>query len=207
MTKKDLIVLAADKDMAQTLRGLFERHQALGIRKISADVRVEEQHDPACAQRGVTFLSIFSRHYRRGLLMFDHIGCGRERIPPLDLQNDLNREFARTGWGDRARALVLEPELEAWVWGTSPHVAAVLGWEGGNTSLRRWLKDEGWLKEGKAKPCQPALAFRAALREARTSRSSSLFYQLAKRVSLQRCEDRTFQELKDILKQWFPTSS
>ena len=56
MKIKELIVLAADKDMAQTLRGIFERPEALGIRKIDVDLRVEEQHDPGCAQRGVTFL-------------------------------------------------------------------------------------------------------------------------------------------------------
>ena len=206
MNSKDLIVLAADKDMAQTLRGLFERPEALGIRTIDADIRVEEQHDPGCAQRGVTFLSIFSRQYRHGLLMFDHHGSGREKIPPLELQRDLNKEIGRTGWEDRAKAIVLEPELEAWVWGVSPHVAEVAGWKNGNSKLRRWLRDEAWLKEGEVKPEQPALAFKAALRKARKSRSSSLYYRLAQKVSLARCEDRAFQELKEALREWFPQS-
>ena len=34
-------------------------------------------------------------------------------------QEDLNAEFRRTGWGERAKAVVLAPELEAWVWGAS----------------------------------------------------------------------------------------
>ena len=113
MNLKDLIVLAADKDMAQTLRGILERPEALGIRKIDADVRVEEQHDPGCAQRGVTFLSIFSGQYRHGLLLFDHHGSWREKIRPLELQETLNRDFGRTGWENRARTIVIEPELEA----------------------------------------------------------------------------------------------
>lgn len=206
MNLKDLIVLAADKDMAQALRGLFERPEALGIRKIDADVRVEEQHDPGCAQRGVTFLSIFSRQYRHGLLLFDHHGSGREKIPPLELQEILNKDFGRTGWEDRAKAIVLEPELEAWVWGASPHVAEVAGWKSGNSNLRRWLRDEAFLKDGDVKPEQPALAFRAALRKAKKSRSSSLFYRLALKVSLARCEDRAFQELREVLREWFPPS-
>jgi len=203
---KDLIVLAADKDMAQTLRGIFERPEALGIRKIDVDLRVEEQHDPGCAQRGVTFLSIFSGQYRYGLLLFDHHGSGREKIPPLALQETLNRDFGRTGWGDRARTIVLEPELEAWVWGASPHVAEVAGWKSGNSKLRQWLRDESWLKEGEVKPERPALAFKAALRRARKSRSSSLYYRLAQKVSLARCEDRAFRELKEVLREWFPPS-
>ena len=201
-----MIVLAADKDMAQALRGLLDRPEALGTRRIEADLRVEEQHDPGCAQRGVTFLSIFSRQYRHGLLLFDHFGSGKERIPPLALQETLNMEFSRTGWENRARAVVLEPELEAWVWGASPHVAEIAGWKNGNSKLRQWLREEGWLKSGKIEPERPALAFKAALREAKKSRSSYLYYQLAQKVSLARCEDRAFQELKEILRGWFPPS-
>ena len=204
MSKRDLIVLAADKDMAQALQGLFNRPEALGIRAIEADVRVDEQHDPACAQRGVTFLSIFSKQYHHGLLMFDHYGSGREKTPPLELQEILNKEFCSTGWKDRAKAVVLVPELEAWVWGASPHVADVAGWKNGNAELRRWLLEEGWLKKGESKPDQPAKAFKAALRAARKSRSSSLFYQIAQKVSLSSCQDRAFQEFKNILKGWFP---
>lgn len=197
-------MLAADKDMAHALMGLFERPEAIGSRKIEVDIRVEEQHDPACAQRGVTFLSIFSNQYHHGLLIFDHLGSGRERVPPQELQRILNEDFGRTGWEDRARTIVLAPELEAWVWGASPHVADVAGWKNGNSELRQWLREEGLLKKGQVKPDEPAKAFRAALRAAKKSRSSSLYYQLAKKVSLNRCEDRAFGELREILRNWFP---
>ena len=64
---KDLVVLAADKNIQQVLGGLFERPQALDIRPIQFDVLVHPQHDPACALRGVEFLSNFSEQYRDGL--------------------------------------------------------------------------------------------------------------------------------------------
>ena len=205
MNRKDLIVLAADKDMEQALKGLLGRPEALGIRPIEADIRVSEQHDPACAQRGVNFLSFFSEQYQHGLLMFDHEGSGREHIPPQKLQEDLNQEFTRrSDWGERARAIVLVPELEAWVWSDSPHVAEVAGWKNQNPKLRRWLFEEGWLSEGEVKPERPKDAFEAALRTAKKPRSSSLYLQLAQRVSLAGCEDSAFLEFKEILRSWFP---
>ena len=38
MNRKDLVVLAADKDMEYALKGLLSRPQALGIRKIEVDI-------------------------------------------------------------------------------------------------------------------------------------------------------------------------
>lgn len=46
-------------------------------------------------------------------------------------------------------------------------------------------------------------AFRAALREAQTPRSASLYEQIAKKVSLDKCSDTVFQEFKSVLQSWF----
>ena len=53
MTRWDLVVLAADKDMEHALRGLLSRHKSLPIRQIAFDIFVHPQHDAACATRGV----------------------------------------------------------------------------------------------------------------------------------------------------------
>ena len=69
MNRKDLVVLAADKDMEYALKGLLSRPQALGIRTIEADIRVHPGHDPACAGRGVEYLSnVYEKHYCTNLL-------------------------------------------------------------------------------------------------------------------------------------------
>ena len=201
--KKDLVVLAADKDMEHALKGLFTRPEALDIRSIEADILVHPQHDAACARRGVAFLSNLSGRYRYGLLMFDHEGSGREQDRIEDLQASLNEDFARSAWGDRARAIVLSPELEAWIWSDSPHVEGIAGWRGRQPPLRRWLTEQGWLRENEAKPERPKEAFQAALREARRPRSASLYQQIAERVSLRRCMDKSFLEFRDVLRNWF----
>ena len=87
---KDLVVLAADKDLQFTLEGLLARPEALGIRPIERDIFVDPEHDPGCALRGVEFLSPFANEYRHGLDTAAKINCpvhlvtGREDVmaPP-----------------------------------------------------------------------------------------------------------------------------
>lgn len=200
---KDLVVLAADKDLQFALEGILARPEALGIRAIQKDIFVEPEHDPGCALRGVEFLRPFASQYCHGLLIFDHEGSGRERQAREQLQDGLNRALDHI-WGDgNARAIVIAPELEAWVWNTSPHVAAISGWGTRQPRLHRWLVHEGWLRRGEVKPDRPKEAFQAALRHARQPRSASLYRMLAERVSLQDCEDEAFREFREVLENWF----
>ena len=198
------MILVADKDLEHAMKGLLARPQALGIRSVEPDIFVEPQHDPACARQGVEFISNFSRQYQHGLLMFDHAGSGMETIGSGALQERLNDRLSRSAWGERARTIVLVPELEVWIWNDSPHVDEAAGWKNRNPGLRPWLIDNGWLQEGEIKPERPKEAFNQALRAARKPRSASLYEQIEKKVSLRRCKDEAFLELKGILSQWFP---
>lgn len=204
---KDLIILAADKDMEHALRGLLERPEALGIRPIEKDILVHPEHDPACARRGVEFLGIFSGQYRHALLVFDHEGSGKESVAPIELEESLNADFLRSVWGDRAKAIVLSPELEAWIWSDSPHVDEVAGWRNRSPSLRPWLVEEGWIETENVKPDRPKEAFLAALKEASVPQSASLYEQIASKVSLRRCQDASFLRFRDVLRHWFPHES
>ncbi len=201
---KDLVILAADKDLEFALKGLLDRPEAIGIRAISADIFVEPEHDPACALRGVEFLTHFEAQYQNALLMFDHEGSGKESMTREALQEELNADFVHTAWGERAKAIVLEPELEAWVWSNSPHVDNVTGWRDREPRLRNWMEDNGWLQADAVKPERPKEAFEAALRQARRPRSSSLYKRLADNVSVRRCTDVSFTEFCETLRKWFP---
>jgi hypothetical protein len=201
---KDLIILAADKDLEFSLRGLLDRPEAIGIRPVDADIFIEPEHDPACVLRGVDFLEAFEGQYGHALLMFDHEGCGKETAPVQTIQDELNGKLASTSWGSRAQAILLDPELEAWVWSDSPHVDDIAGWNGRVPALRTWLIEQGWLEEGQIKPSRPKEAFEAALREARKPRSASLYKKLADVVSVRRCEDASFRRFKAVLQEWFP---
>jgi hypothetical protein len=200
---KDLIILVADKNMEFTLKGLFSRPQALGIKSVEMDIFVHPDRDPGCLRQGDTFLKPFADQYRYGLVMLDREGCGRERNSRKELENGLETRLGRAGWNDRAKAVIFDPELEIWVWSDSPHVAQVLGWSGRQPDLKTWLISQKLLEAGKPKPKRPKEAVEEALRVVREPRSSSLYQKLAQKVSFERCTDPSFLKFKTTLQQWF----
>ncbi|HVC94423.1 MAG TPA: hypothetical protein VND64_12070 [Pirellulales bacterium] len=203
---KHLIVLVADKNMELAVRGLLDRTGALALQMIEADIYVHPLRDPGCLRRSPDFLRDFHKQYVHALVMFDREGCGDRGVGRDELELDVERRLSDAGWIGRAAAVVLEPELEAWVWSDSPEVDQVLGWVGVQPNLRSWLEDEGFVKPGEMKPVRPKEAVERALRRSRKRRSSSIYFELARRVSVQRCTDPAFEKLKATLQRWFPAS-
>jgi hypothetical protein len=202
---RDLIVLVPDKNMELALRGLLElRTQALAIRPVSYDLHVHPQRDPGCLLHSADFLRPFTRSHRHALVMFDHDGCGQESASAAALEQLVLQKLSSTGWDDRAEAVVLVPELEVWVWSSSPHVPAVIGWAGQPTDLPTWLNQRGLWQKKAAKPQDPKSALETALRQVKKPRSSALFQELASKVSLEKCLDPAFEKLKHTLRSWFP---
>ena len=199
---RDLVVLIADKNIEGALRGLLSRPQALGLSEISCDLYVHPERDPGCRLRGHHFLKPFAHRYAHALVVFDREGCGREDEERASLESQVEDRLSSSGWDDRAAAVVIDPELEIWVWNDSPHVESALGWSG-EMSLRGWLMQKGWLREGESKPAQPKTAVEEALRVARRPRSSSMYHELARKVGTDRCVDAAFLKLKQTLVRWF----
>ena len=103
--------------------------------------------------------------------------------------------------------VVIEPELEAWVFSASPHVSRVLGWKDQSSVLREALKKRDFWKPGDPKPADPKAALKYVLGKTGKSRSSSLFRELAQKASTKGCQDRAFLRLKNLLQDWFPPNS
>jgi len=205
--EKDLVVLAADSQMEFAVKGLLTRGAALGFREPSVDFLVHPAKDPGCLLRGHDFLRPLYRQYHHAIVMLDREGCGREASLRELLESDLEQRLSSSGWGDRAAAIVLDPELEVWVWSDSPEVDAVLGWTGRTPRLEEWLRTQGYCTPRQMKPNRPKTALEQALRLARKGRSSAIFFELAKRVSVRRCSDPAFLKFKATLQQWFGGAS
>jgi hypothetical protein len=148
-------------------------------------------------------VTAFVRSYAHALLLFDREGCGREKDSPEEIERELESKLKTVGWNDRAAVIVLDPELEIWVWSESPHVDYQLGWGGRKMNLRTWLRKQQLLKPRQQKPDRPKEALEAALAVVRLPRSSAIYRALAEKVSLARCSDRAFLKLKAILQFWF----
>lgn len=197
----DLVVLAADKNMSVAVGTLITRTRALGIRSIRSQILINPEHDPGSLRRCHDFLHSYAPNFAHALVLFDREGCG-STAEATALEADAENRL-RPVWGDRARDVVIDPELEAWVWSDSPHVDEALGWEGHLPALRDWLILENHCDRHGSKPRNPKSAMEAALRVVRRPRSSAIFAQIAANVSLERCDDRAFLRLRDILSGWF----
>lgn len=202
----DLVVLVADKNMEFAVKGILGRAPAMGIREPISVVHVHPEKDPGCLLRGHEFLSLFHNQYAHALILLDFEGCGEERSARETVETSIEKRLSQSGWGGRAAAIAIDPELEMWIWSDSPQVDAVLGWQGRSPDLRSWLKVKDFLQEGQSKPKRPKEAMELALRTVRKPRSSSLYSQLARQVSLERCVDPAFVKLKTTLQTWFSDS-
>ncbi len=197
---KDLVVLIADGQMKAALEPLLERHAALGIRHIQAKCFAHPRHDPGVLNEAGEFLSIHRDQYHGALVLFDREGCGQEDKTAGDLEQQVQQQLDSKGWKDRSAVIVLDPELEIWVWSDSPHVAEVLGVPA--RELHSMVAKA--TRPVCAKPDNPKQLLEDALRQAGIPKSSSLFAALAQKVSLNRCTDRAFLRLKQVLQRWFP---
>lgn len=199
----DLAILVADKNMDYGLRGLLGRPRALGTRPIDAQIWVHPRRDPGCRLDAHHFLRSFAADYRHALVMFDRDGCGSEASRE-QLEREVEARLSVNGWGERAAAVVVSPELETWVFTSSPHVERCLDWPASRGRLRDWLARIGQWPPGQAKPGSPREALEHVLRESGRPRSAALYQCLGARVSLRGCSDAAFQKLLDTLKTWFP---
>jgi hypothetical protein len=198
-----LIVLAADKDARFALTGILSQPSRLGIRAVDFVIDQHPQHDAGCRVYGVDYLRGAVRQFQHALLLFDHRGCGREDLPSEELALQLENQLELSGWEKRAKVIVIDPELDVWIWSDSPHVAEALGWKTEEHEFRKWLERNGLIGEGQIKPKDPKEALRRALRQANKPRSSAIYGEIAGKVSLSRCEDRAFTALRNALQCWF----
>lgn len=202
---KDLVILVADLDIEFALRGVLARPDDLGICDgISFDIYRHVYHDSGCFKDSEHFLRQFLQSHRFALVVFDREGCGQERLDRRALESQVEDRLGRNGWQGRSAAVAIDPELEAWVWAQGPRVEEVLGWSRRTPGLGRWLRDAGFLNaERQVKPDRPKEALRAALRQAGTPVSASLFQQLAQSVCFDACRDEAFAKLRATLRDWF----
>lgn len=193
---KDLIVLVADKDAEQTFKALLGvRQPSLGIRSIQFDIFVHPERDGGVRSRCEEFLRGYTSEYRYALVVFDYEGCGATE-PATQLATQLEQVLSVSGWRERAAVIVIEPELENWVFSPSQNVPQIIADGKQEIYDKHYTHTQG-------KPLRPKETMQQIMRAAKVQWSSALFYELAQNVSLKRCSDPAFLKLVSVLQQWF----
>lgn len=201
----DLVLLVSDGQMKQLVCTLLDnRTQAIGCRGVKYEPIVHPEKDTGCVNRPDGLLASYRNTHRHALVLFDREGCGQENKERAELEAQVERLLTH-GWGDRARVVVMDPELETWIWSRSVHVANALGWTDKKLSVHEWLLEEGFLTEAdQVKPVRPEEAAEAVLRHVRKPRSGAIYAAIAERASVTACEDPAFHKFRDTLREWFP---
>lgn len=204
-SSKDLIVLAADGTMQRTIQTLLqERRDSLRISTLTVDFQTHRHRDSGCRTAPGLVINPLRNRYGRALVVFDFHGSGERCRTAPQLENDLERDLRNAGWGQDGIAVIsIEPELEAWVFGASfQRLGQLINWSQ-RQPIRSWLEANGHLAPGETKPTDPQTALDAMLELQGKRRSRSLFTDLARTVSLTRCQDRAFQKFRSTLQRWF----
>ena len=156
--KLDLVCLVADKNMEATLSGLFSRPQSLGIRQIATEVLVHHHRDPGCFYSPEDLLAGYSSEAQNALVVLDYAWEGVPADSAESLESQMESRLAPLGLFPWAVPVVIDPELESWVWSPSPHVDNALGWRGRSPGLRDALHAQGLWPPEATKPPDPKAA-------------------------------------------------
>jgi hypothetical protein len=200
----DLVVMVADNDMEQTIKALLNRHSSLRIREINTEYLRHPQRDGGCRVDAIELLRLYLTKAHYAIVIFDLEGSGEADCNATTLELQLEERLNRNGWDERGGVIVIDPELERWIWASSDEIPRAIEHQCSYTELLQILSSNGFQFDGDDKPVRPKEAFQMLLERANISRSSAIYYKLASRVSTRRCSDRAFEKFISLLRQWFP---
>jgi len=199
---KDLALLVADKNMDFAMRGILARPEALKIQAIEYEIKPHAGRDGGVRTTGPEIMALLRDQFRHGIVMLDWEGSGTDVNSVHALQQELDERLSKF-WDDRARAIVIDPELDAWIWGSDNVMGEVLDW-GEEKPIREWLAEQGFEFDPARKPLRPKEALETLMIHLGEPRSSALYRKVTTRISLTRCADPGFTRLKFFLQKWFP---
>jgi hypothetical protein len=204
VTLKDLIVLTADLDAKLGIGTVLRRAAALRIRELSSDVIRHDRRDNGVFREAPEQLRSQLRNYSFAVVICDREGCGREPLTRKQIEENLETRLQANGWVDRACAIVIDPELEAWLWGDRNALAAVIGWMEGAEHLDGWLAERRLVGSSAGKPTRLKETLRRVLMQTHKRHSPTIFQEMAQRADTATCQDPAFAKLLSTLRRWFP---
>jgi hypothetical protein len=208
---RDCFFLVADKTMEQIIAGVAARDRfylSLGCCPFDLDperdVKVAVgKNDPGLYLCAAELLSPWLGEYKHAIVMLDAEWDGAPSA--IDQKCEIERRLHQAGWSeDCVAAIVVEPEIDEWLWTGTIHTARALNWQS-YEELETFLRSRGFLREGEQKPSRPKEAAQIAIREKRKPFSSAIHRYVAEKVSISRyCVEPGLCRLVETMRRWFP---
>jgi hypothetical protein len=175
--EKDLVVLGPGKNMQFLFDGLFSKAANLGLRPPSHQFDAHPLRDAGCLDADELLESQAGR-YAYALVVTNSELSGYEALPRIDVEAVLEAKLSKAGWGQRARAIVVDPGVGRWM-------------------LEHQL-GERWSREV---PVEDAVE--SVLRRRRIPQSPALYRELGERLLREGEPDPAWQKLLSTLTTWF----
>jgi len=166
--------------------------------------------DAGLVKDGPETARLYRGKTEKALLLWDYHGSGQEkRYSPEQSEDMIQRRLDGISWADNSGAVVIVPELEAWLWCTAPSVARYLSVE--QVKWAGWL--EGYATKRRSTVVkvveeQPKEVFEyICIEKLKRSISPRDFEEIGRIADISALEhSRSFAKILSLLRTWFPLS-
>jgi len=199
--------------MAQVLNRFLSRgylHDRLGCRTFDFDFRQDVvvdvrngNTDGGIHRRAHALLRRYLPSHQHAVVMLDKKFGGQ--LPTAIVRDQILDNLLRNGWSaECVEVVVIDPELEVWLWQRgNAHVARVFRYNG-SVSLEAFLEAEGFWSAAALKPARPKEAARLLLQRYRGGVPMVVYARIIENISVRSCQDPAFNLLAAALRRWFP---
>jgi len=210
--KRPCLFLVADGTMEQVLIKFLSRGHLegrLGCRTFDfdprQDVKVDVRNgntDGGIHRRAHELLRLFQRSHQNAVVMLDQKFGGQ--LPAAVIREEIRHNLLHNGWSaECVEVVVIDPELEVWLWQRrNPHIARAFRYNGA-ISLEEFLEAEGFWPSAAMKPAQPKDAAHLLLRRYRAGVPVVVYRLTIEHISVSGCQDPAFSRLVGALRRWF----
>jgi hypothetical protein len=211
--KRPCVFLLADGTMAQVLKSFLSRGHLEGRLRcrtfdfdFQQDVVVDVRNgntDGGIHRRAHELLRPYLRSHQNALVILDKNFGGQ--LPAALVREEILSSLLLNGWQSGcAEVVVIDPELEVWLWQRgNPHIARAFRYTG-SVSLEEFLGGEGLWPSAALKPARPKEAASILLRQYRAGVRIVVYARIVENISVNSCQDPAFSLLASALRRWFP---
>jgi hypothetical protein len=200
--------------MAQVLKSFLSRgylEDRLGCRSFDFDfqqdvvVNVRNGNtDGGIHRRAHELLRRFLHSHQNAVVMLDKNFGGR--LPAAVVRGEILHNLLHNGWSaECVEVVVIDPELEVWLWQRGNlHVTRAFRYNG-PVSLESFLEAAGFWSTTASKPARPKEAARLLIRQYNAGVPMVVYSRIIENISVRGCQDPAFNLLASALRRWFPT--
>jgi hypothetical protein len=159
--------------------------------------------DGGIHRRAHALLRPYLPSHQNAVVMLDqHFGG---RLPAAVVRGEILNNLLRNGWSTECvEVVVIDPELEVWLWQRgNPHIARAFRYNE-SVSLEVFLEAAGFWPATALKPARPKDAARLLIRQCNAGVPMVVYSRIVENISVRGCQDPAFNLLASALRRWFP---